>query len=79
MTPRGGIYGDMYGDGQPVHPADDDCEDQGMMATKHCTMCVMGFDGNKKPIYPMLEKRWRYWCCSNCGLSYGENPHPDCH
>lgn len=57
---------------------DDDCEDQGMAATNRCTKCRMGFDLNDKPVFPRLERRGRYWCCPECGSSYGENPHSNC-
>lgn len=58
--------------------SDDDCEDQGMGATKTCTRCRTGFTDAGEPIYAPLELRGRYWCCVECGNSYGENPHPDC-
>lgn len=56
---------------------DDDCEDQALCPTKHCTICWPDFDGNDQPIYVPLMKRGRYWCCRDCGASYGEHPHPD--
>lgn len=54
------------------------CEDQALVATKRCTQCRIGFTKKGKPIYPLLEKRGRYWCCPECYASYGESPHPDC-
>lgn len=55
---------------------DDDCEDQALVQTKTCTQCRLGFTRQGKPIYAPLEKHGSYWCCSECGASYGENPHP---
>lgn len=55
---------------------DNDCEDQALCATKHCTVCRPAFV-NGKPVYPHLVKRGSFWCCVACGTSYGENPHPD--
>lgn len=49
---------------QAVGGGDDDCEDQGMMATDVCVK----FGCNNAP----LVRRGRDWCCSNCGISYGE-------
>jgi hypothetical protein len=47
-----------------------DCEDQGIA---HVDRCVrFGCTGAK------LELRGPFWCCPNCGSSYGENPHPSC-
>jgi hypothetical protein len=56
---------------------DQDCEDQALCPTKHCTICRPSFGGNDKPVYVPLVKRGRYWCCCNCNASYGEQPHPD--
>lgn len=57
---------------------DQDCEDQALSPTKYCVMCRRDFDdANGKPIYAPLVKRGRFWCCEDCGSSYGENPHPD--
>lgn len=56
---------------------DGDCEDQALCATKHCTMCRRGFDANDRPVYAPLVKRGKFWCCEDCGSSYGEHPHPD--
>lgn len=56
--------------------SDDDCEDQALVPTKTCTICL-DFDAEGRPIYAPLVKRGRYWCCSNCWASYGECPHPD--
>jgi hypothetical protein len=55
---------------------DDDCEDQALCPTEHCTVCRPAFINNE-PIYPQLVKRGRFWCCVACGRSYGEHPHPD--
>lgn len=49
---------------QAAGEGDDDCEDQGMMATDVCVK----FGCNNAP----LVRRGRDWCCSNCGISYGE-------
>jgi hypothetical protein len=56
---------------------DDDCEDQALWPTKTCTQCRRGFDTSAKPIYAPLVKRGRFWCCEDCGSSYGEHPHPE--
>lgn len=54
----------------------DDCEDQALAATKHCTQCRIGFKEGQ-PVYPPLVKRQGFWCCPTCGCSYGAHPHPD--
>ncbi len=66
---RGIIYADV----------DRDCEDQALSPTKHCVKfkCRRDFDSAGKPIYAPLVKRGRFWCCEDCGDSYGEHPHPD--
>jgi hypothetical protein len=56
---------------------DNDCEDQALFPTKHCTQCRTGFTKDGKPIYPMLRKEGRYWLCPICHCSYGKHPHPD--
>lgn len=53
------------------------CEDQAGRATKACLACRLDFDAGGRPIYAPLVKRGAFWCCSNCGASYGEAPHPD--
>jgi hypothetical protein len=57
---------------------DDDCEDQALCPTDHCTICRPQFDPEGKPIYVPLTLRGRFWCCSKCGVSYGVAPHPNC-
>lgn len=61
----------------PSQVADNDCEDQALHPTKTCTMCRRDFDDAGKPIYAPLVKHGRFWCCEDCGSSYGERPHPD--
>lgn len=58
---------------------DNDCEDQALVPTKRCVKfsCHRGFDDRGQSEYAPLVKRGRFWCCENCGSSYGENPHPD--
>lgn len=51
--------------------------DQALCPTKHCTICRPRFDADEKPVYVPLVKRGRFWCCKDCGSSYGEHPHPD--
>ena len=58
---------------------ENDCEDQALCATTTCAKCRRDFDRAGKPIYAPLVKRGRYWCCEDCGASYGEHPHPDLH
>ena len=57
---------------------DDDCEDQALCPTKTCVKyeCQKGFVSGRA-VYAPLVRRGKFWCCSNCGSSYGENPHPD--
>lgn len=50
------------------------CEDQALSATKVCVKWECERDIGRKP---KLEKEGRFWCCSWCDASYGENPHPD--
>jgi hypothetical protein len=50
--------------------SDDDCEDQGMMATDECTICQR-WEGTTQ-IRPKLVLRSLNWCCPSCGASYGE-------
>lgn len=57
-------------------------QDQALVSTKTCLQwqCQKGWDMNKpipRPIYPLLVKKGAFWCCPNCGGSYGTNPHPD--
>lgn len=28
------------------------------------------------PFQPRLVKRGQFWCCPECGASYGTGPHP---
>lgn len=56
--------------------SDDDCEDQALCPTKHCTKCRPIFIGGE-PVYAQLVKRGKFWCCAECGSSYGEHPHPE--
>jgi len=53
------------------------CEDQALCETKTCTICRRDFDSAGNPVYAPLVKRGRFWCCEDCGSSYGEYPHPD--
>jgi hypothetical protein len=50
---------------------DDDCEDQGMMATSHCTLFRCQTWVGDKRIRPELVKRNGDWCCPKCSASYG--------
>lgn len=50
---------------------------KGTNVTSTCTQCRIGFtpanyDRPAQPIYAPLEKRGNYWCCTNCGASFGE-------
>lgn len=49
---------------------------QACVETMTCTQCRIGFDDDGEPIYPLLLLRGRFWCCPECGCSYGANPHP---
>ena len=52
-------------DGGPAALWDDDCEDQGMVATDVC----LQWPCNRAP----LILRGPFWCCPACGGSYGEH------
>ena len=49
--------------------------DQGLCPTDECILfkCQKGFDDDGKPIRPRLVLRGIYWCCPDCGSSYGEH------
>lgn len=55
---------------------DDDCEDQGLMATTVCRrfQCQKWTSSNEVS-RPTLVKRGRFWCCPVCHHSYGEHAH----
>lgn len=59
------VEGHVCGECWREDRADDDCEDQGGMATDVCVK--WGCDN------ALLELRGHNWCCSNCGASYGED------
>jgi hypothetical protein len=52
--------------------ADDDCEDQALVATDVCTKFACQEWRGSKQWKPPLELRGKFWCCTKCGASYGE-------
>lgn len=58
-----------------TYPQSDDCEDQGMSATKFCAQFQCIHWEYDLPIYPRLIKRGKFWCCPKCGASYGADAH----
>jgi hypothetical protein len=60
--------------GQPrCKMTDVDCEDQGMMATDHCTLFRCQTWLGSRRIMPTLVNRDGDWCCPKCGASYGRD------
>lgn len=60
-----------------TYTVDDDCEDQGMRATKTCMKCHPVFDTVGQPHYSPLKLKGKFYCCVTCSSSYGVQPHPD--
>lgn len=48
--------------------------EQALVATRHCLRCVDWRGGVQ--VAPELELKGQFWCCPQCGTSYGEHPFP---